>query len=111
MAARACDVMWTGRPLCVLTQQLQRLNLIHVTFLQGGHVVDGVPDDKFQIRQFILKWEKKTEESAARNIDPTNTLTCPTIGRVLSATVFGPGGRAPNAAGRSFKVCTSLQST
>lgn len=61
MAARACDAMLTGRFLCVLTQKLQRLNLIHVAVLQGGHVVDGVPDDKFQIRQFILKWEEKTE--------------------------------------------------
>lgn len=65
MAARACDVMLTGRSLCALTQQLQRLNLISVTVLQGGHVVDGVLDDKFQIRQFILKWETKTDESAA----------------------------------------------
>lgn len=54
MAARACDVLLIGRSLCVLTQQLQRLNLIHVTVLQGGNVVDGVLDDKFQIRQFIL---------------------------------------------------------
>lgn len=57
--------MLTGRSLRVLTQQLQRLNLIHVTVLQGGHVVDGVLDDKFQIRQFILKWEKKIDESAS----------------------------------------------
>lgn len=111
MAAHACDVMLTCSSLCVLTQQLQGLNLIHVTFLQGGNVVDGVLDDKFQVRQFILKWETKTDDSAAHNIDPTSMLTCPTIGRVLRATVFEPGGRAPNAAGRSFKVCTSLQST
>lgn len=108
---RARDAVLTGRSLCVLTQQLQRLNPIHVTVLQGGNVVDGVLHDQFQIRQFILEWEKKTDEPAAGGIDPTNTLTCPTLGRVLRATVFGPGGSAPNAAGRSFKVCTSLQST
>lgn len=33
-----------------------------------------------------------------------HTLTWPTIGSDLSATVFEPGGRAPNAAGRSFTV-------
>lgn len=61
MAAHACHVTSTSKFLCVLTQQLQRLNVIHVTVLQCGHIVDGVLDDKLQVRQFILKWERKTD--------------------------------------------------
>ena len=56
-AASACH--GTLAFLCVLTQQLHRLTLIRAAVLQSGHVVDGVLDDQFQVRQFILAWEKQ----------------------------------------------------
>lgn len=75
-----------GGSVCVLTQQLQRSALIHVTLLQSGHVVDGVLHHQFQVRQFILQWEKKTETHQMANVLQHTSVRTRSPGQLSAAT-------------------------
>lgn len=106
------------------------MTLICAAVLQSGHVVYRVLYHQLQVCHCILK--KKRQKplkllsrtavllssmclvvvlKCISNQTLFSKLTCVFACKLLSATLFGPGGREPNAAGRSFKVCTSLQST